>query len=207
MSRITGPRVSEWVPSELEAAYHRLETEATPVKSPQLTSIADPLEELADRVAERDFTRIAQMHAAPGDDPMVKKTSGQSGTPQEDMGGRRKRVSNILTFALKIQAAGVNRRLKHDIADQVPTLQPEVLKGLSLFEPEVSDQAFHAFEQYVEAKWPLRVYAIEPVIAQQNIADVMGRRTQSALDLVGAGLIGPAKARHGLRHRPPRGRR
>ena len=60
------------------------------------------------------------------------------------------------------------------------------------------EQAFRAFEQYVEAKWPLRVYAIEPVIAQQNIADVMGRRTQSALDLVGSGLIGPAKALTGF---------
>ena len=48
-------------------------------------------------------------------------------------------MANILAFALKIQAAGVNRRLKHDMADQVPTLTAEVLKGISLFEPEVSD--------------------------------------------------------------------
>ena len=163
-----------------------------------MTAAADPLEELADRVTERDYTRIAKLQAAPGGDPMVKKTSGQSSPLQEDLGSRRRRVNDILTFALKIQAAGVNRRLKHDIADQVPTITPEVLKNLSLFAPEVSEQAFRAFEQYVEAKWPLRVYAIEPVIAQQNIADVMGRRTQSALDLVGAGLIGPAKALTGF---------
>jgi hypothetical protein len=62
----------------------------------------------------------------------------------------------------------------------------------------VSDRAIRAFEHYVDAKWPLRVYAIEPVIAQQNVADVFGRRTQSALDLIGAGLVGPAKAVAGL---------
>ena len=70
------------------------------------------------------------------------------------------------------------------------------LKKLSLFEPEVSDAAFHAFEQYVEAKWPLRVYAIEPVIAQQNVADVFSRRSQSAFDLV---AIGRGRASEGDR--------
>ena len=110
----------------------------------------------------------------------------------DELGEERKRIENILSFALRIQAAGVNRRLKQDMVDQVASLNAEDLKRLSLFEPEVSDAAFHAFEQYVEAKWPLRVYAIEPVIAQQNVADVFGRRSQSALDLVGSGLIGPA---------------
>jgi hypothetical protein len=191
-------RVSEWVRRELEATYHYLEKAATPVRTTQLTSVSDPLEELADRVADRDFTRIAQMQASPAGDPMVKKTSSHANGGQEALGDRRRRVTNILAFALKIQAAGVNRRLKQDIADQVPTLQPEVLRNLSLFEPEVSEPAFRAFEQYVEAKWPLRVYAIEPVIAQQNIADVMGRRTQTALDLVSAGLIGPVQALTGF---------
>ena len=48
-----------------------------------------------------------------------------------------------------------------------------------------------AFEHYVNAKWPLRVYAIEPVIAQQNVADASSRRMQTALDLVGSGPAGP----------------
>jgi hypothetical protein len=187
-------RVSEWVRGELESTYHLLEEAATPGKSGGLVASADPLEEISDRVAHRDYTEIAQMHKSFAGDPMVKQTSGRASASAEELGSRRKRVVDILAFALKIQAAGVNQRLKHDMADQVPTLPPEVLKGFCLFEPEVSDQALHAFEQYVEAKWPLRVYAIEPVIAQQNVADVMGRRTQTALDLVGSGLIGPARA-------------
>jgi hypothetical protein len=188
-------RVSEWVRNELESAYHLLEDAATPTtRSAQLTTSADPLEELGDRLARRDFTRIAQMLPSPTSDTMVRKTGGQNVAAADELGGRRSHVVNIFAFALKIQAAGVNRRLKDDMVDQVPTLDAHAVKGYSLFEPEVSNQALHAFEQYVEAKWPLRVYAIEPVIAQQNVADVMGRRTQSALDLVGAGLIGPARA-------------
>ena len=110
---------------------------------------------------------------------------------------------NLLAFALRIQAAGVNRRLKQDMADQDPTLKREDLSGLSFFEPEVSDEAFHAFEHYVNAKWPLRVYAIEPVIAQQNVADAFSRRTQTAFDLVGSGPAGPVRAIAGLADRSP----
>ena len=121
-------------------------------------------------------------------------------------GERRKRVVNMLSFALQIQAAGVNRRLKQDMTDQDPTLKQETLKRLSFFEPEVSDEAFHAFEQYVNAKWPLRVYAIEPVIAQQNVADAFGRSKRSAFDLVGSGPIGPVEGARRNRGRPPRRR-
>ena len=56
-----------------------------------------------------------------------------------------------------------------------------------------------AFEHYVNAKWPLRVYAIEPVIAQQNVADASSRRTQTALDLIGSGPVGPLRAIAGTR--------
>ncbi len=189
-------RVSEWVRNELEASYHLLEEAAAPIKSGQPAAQLDPLEELADHVARRDFAeinRIAQTASYPLDDPMVKTASGKARSASDELAGRRMQVLNILAFALKIQAAGVNRRLKHDIADQVPDVDPKALRTLSLFEPEPSDQAFQAFEKYVNAKWPLRVYAIEPVIAQQNVADVFGRRTQTALDLVGSGLLAPAK--------------
>ena len=98
------------------------------------------------------------------------------------------RVVDIFSFALRIQAAGVNRRLKQDMADQDPELSPEDLKRMSFFEPEPSEEAMRVFQKYVDTKWPLRVYAIEPVIAQQNVADAFGRRKFSAIDLVGLGL-------------------
>ena len=56
----------------------------------------------------------------------------------------------------------------------------------------------HAFQKYVDMKWPLRVYAIEPVIAQQNVADAFGRRKFLALDLLGANSTGPLKALTGI---------
>ena len=187
-------RVSDWLRGELEASYHLMEQDATPELVGGLTVSADPLEELGDRIAGRDFARIAEMRVSRRADSNVQRTGGGAILAAETLGAHRKSVENVLAFALKVHAAGVNRRLKHDMADQVTTLHSDDLKKLSLFEPEVSDAAFHAFEQYVEAKWPLRVYAIEPVIAQQNVADVFSRRSQSALDLVESGVVGPAKA-------------
>ncbi len=105
---------------------------------------------------------------------------------------------SILSFALRIQAAGLNRRLKQDMADQAPELSFDVLKRMSFFESEPSDEALHAFQKYVDMKWPLRVYAIEPVIAQQNVADAFGRRKFSAIDLVGSATGGPLRALSGI---------
>ena len=84
------------------------------------------------------------------------------------------------------------------MVDQDPTLKPESLKKISFFEPNASEEAMRLFERYVDEKWPLRVYAIEPVIAQQNVADGFGRRTQSAFELAAVAPVGPLKALSGL---------
>ena len=50
---------------------------------------------------------------------------------------------NILAFALRIEAAGLNRRLKQDIVDQDPEFTREGLKRVSFFEPEPSEEALY----------------------------------------------------------------
>ncbi len=179
-------RVSEWLRAELEASYAFLEQAATPARTPGPAPSSDPLEELGDQVAGRDFDRIARIRPGRTEDPQVRQASGTVALTAIELEARRKAVVSMLAFALRIQAAGVNRRLKSDMLDQDPTLK-ERLRTLSFFDPEVSDEAFGAFEHYVNTKWPLRVYSIEPVIAQQNVADVFGRSRRSAFDLVGAG--------------------
>jgi len=190
-------RVAEWLRGELESAYHFMERAATPTRSAEVASAVDPLEELGSQVAERDFFRVAQMRAHGTDDSQVRRAGTQE-MQDDELGGRRMRVVRTLSFALQIQAAAVSRRLKQDMIDQDATLKPEYVKAFCFFEPEVSDQAFRAFEKYVNSKWPLRVYAIEPVIAQQNVADAFGRSRRSAFDLLGAGPIGPWKALAGI---------
>ncbi len=187
-------RIEQWLREELESFYHLLEKAATPDRSTGILAYNDPLEDLGDQVTQRDFSRIAQIQLNGRVDPQLKQVSAQALGEDNKREGRRDRVVNVLAFALQIQAASINRRLKHDMLDQDSTLKAENLKGLSFFEPEVTDEAFHAFENYVKIKWPLRVYAIEPVIAQQNVADAFGRSKRLAFDLVGAVPVGPWKA-------------
>ena len=202
MSRTTAVRGSRNGSEEsCESSYHLLEEAATPAKTADAR-----LENRSTRRAWRLDPQARFPANRPGPTPQDERLArhddcdGRSGPPDEPM-EQRSRVVNILSFALRIQAAGVNRRLKQDIADQDPTLNPEALKRISFFEPEPSDEAFQIFQKYVNMKWPLRVYAIEPVIAQQNVADAFSRRKLSAIDLVGSAYAGPLEG--ALRDRRP----
>ncbi len=191
-------RLAEWLRGELESSYHLLEEAAKPTMTADLASRTDPLEELGDSILKRDFPRIAQAQPRKKNDTLVMKTAMRGSARPDDPMEQRSRVVNILSFALRIQAASVNRRLKQDIVDQDPAQNAEILKRVSFFEAEPSDEAVQIFQKYVDIKWPLRVYAIEPVIAQQNVADAFGRRKLSTIDLVGSAYFGPMKALSGI---------
>jgi hypothetical protein len=191
-------RIEGWLRSELESFYYLFQKGVTPDPSARTMAAADPLEELGEQVARREFARVAQIEPSGRLDPEVKPVSGQAPDAEGKLERQRNQVVNVLAFAMKIQAASINRRLKLDMLDQDPNLNLESLKGLSFFEPEISDAAFRAFEDYVITKWPLRVYAIEPVIAQQNVADAFGRTRRTALDLASIIPIGPWRALAGI---------
>jgi len=192
-------RVADWLRGELEASYQLLEEAATPVRAGQSVAMLDPLEEVGDLVMHRDYTKLARLQLASTQDQQVLRAGGRaSRLEDDDPGAHRRRTSNFLGYALRIQAAAVNRRLKQDMIDQDPALKPDALKKVCFFEPNASEEAMRLFEKYVDEKWPLRVYAIEPVIAQQNVADGFGRRTQSAFDLAAVAPLGPLKALSGL---------
>ncbi len=167
-------RIADWLRTELVSHYHLFEVASRQAKTGGLRASTDPLEELGESIATRDFPRIAS--SQPGGrsrDVRVVQASTASAQAMDE----RARVVNILTFGLQIQAAGLNQRLKSDICDQLPELSRDALRQFSFFEPEMTDQALAVFQKYVDTKWPLRVYAIEPVIAQQNVADALSRRS------------------------------
>jgi hypothetical protein len=192
-------RVADWLRGELEASYHLLEDAAAPSRSGQRIAACDPLEEIGELIVHRDYVRLARLQPAVGRDSQVLQTSGTLDAAVGDgPAAARRRVSDFLGFALRIQAAAVNRRLKQDMVDQDPSLRQQNLKNTSFFDPEAPDEVMRLFEKYVNAKWPLRVYAIEPVIAQQNVADAFGRRTGSTLELAASAPVGPLKLLGGI---------
>lgn len=195
-------RIADWLRGELETSYQLLEEAATP-RTKQVSQNAppavDPLEEIGDLVIRKQYTHLAALQPGRVGDPRVMRAGGQSVPPgPDDPGTRRREIQAILGFALRIQAAAVNRRLKQDMVDQDNLVMPDKLKTISFFQPNPSKEALAYFERYVNTKWPLRVYAIEPVIAQQNVADGYGRRTQIGFDLAGTAPVAPLKVLGGL---------
>jgi hypothetical protein len=193
-----GARIGEWLRGELEASYHLLEETAAPRHVGQRVAAVDPLEEIGDHVVHRNYEKVAALQSLSIRDNQVLLASGQASHTVPGDVTRRRRTSDLLAFALRIQAAAVNRRLKQDMVDQDPTLRQQNLKNTSFFDPEAPPEVIELFEKYVNAKWPLRVYAIEPVIAQQNVADAFGRRTQTGLEVAAAAPLGPLRVLSGL---------
>ncbi|MDG3004505.1 hypothetical protein [Paludisphaera mucosa] len=199
-----GARIADWLRGEFEASYALLEQAAAPAASGQAAatgqgqgqnqaaSEVDPLESLGTMIARRDFPKLAAMRPR-ADDSSVMLASGANDPPDEAASNRR-RTLDALGFVLRIQAAALNARLKQDIVDQVPEIRREDLRHVNFFRADSSDEAFAVFQKYTNVKWPLRVYAIEPVIAQQNVADSVARRSTSGLDLIGGVPLGPFRA-------------
>ncbi|WP_165067642.1 hypothetical protein [Paludisphaera rhizosphaerae] len=202
-------RVAEWLRGEFEASYSILEQTASPklaaraaasgqaVATPVVPVDSDPLEDLGALIARRDFPKLAAMRPK-AEDSGVMLASTTGGTIDQAAANRRRSL-DAFAFVLKIQAAALNTRLKQDIIDQIPEyrsdLLREELRRTNFFDPEGSEHAFEVFQRYTTTKWPLRVYAIEPVIAQQNVADSVARRSSSGLDLIGGvPAFGPFRA-------------
>jgi hypothetical protein len=193
-----GARVSEWLRAELDASYTLLEQAATPqpASSGQTANRVDPLERMGALVVQRDFNEVSKLRQTGLGDPSVMLAGGvqaQSQRPNDPLAAQRQKALRIFGFALRVQASALNARLKQDIADQLPDVTMDDLRKLNFFEPNASEEAVHVFERYTNAKWPLRVYAIEPVIAQQNVADAVGRHSLSAFDFLGGMPVGPFK--------------
>ena len=92
---------------------------------------------------------------------------------------------DILVFALIVQSAFVDRNIKEDM--EVTGRRAECAWGdpsnYFFFEPEPSLEARMAFNAYVEKKWPIHVFSIDPAIDQQNELDAYSRRSEFQLAL------------------------
>lgn len=192
-------RISEWLREELEASYHLLEEAAAPKRSGQKLAAVDPLEAIGGMVVRRDYEQLASLQSQSIRDNQVLRAGGQHhSTTRDELANQRRRTLDLLGFALRIHAAAVNRRLKQDMIDQDPSLRQRNLENTSFFDPEAPPEVVAIFERYVNTKWPLRVYAIEPVIAQQNVADAFGRRLQSGFEVGASAPLASLKVISGL---------
>ena len=87
-----------------------------------------------------------------------------------------------LAWAILVEASLLNDRLVQDMKEAT------VSKGcaacladvqcLDFYNPMPSPQARAAFNEYVRCRWPIQVFALDPVTQDQNVADAYARRRE-----------------------------
>lgn len=106
-----------------------------------------------------------------------------------------------LAWCIIVNAALLNDRLMQDMAavaadkEAFACYQPGIWAGFYYPTPAPEDIA--TFNQYVQARWPVHVFAIDPVADEQNIAEVFSQRRELQLAMaagVASGNISPSAA-------------
>lgn len=111
---------------------------------------------------------------------------------------RRIKAVDILVFALIVQSAFVDRKIKEDM--EITARRSGCDWGdpwsYLFLEPYPSPEARSAFNAYVEKKWPIHVFSIDPSIDQQNELDAYSRRSELQLALAVAVATGRMNVRN-----------
>lgn len=116
-------------------------------------------------------------------------------------GAVKHNATATLAWAIVVDAALINELLVKDI-ESVATAKGcecNVAQGLCFVGPQemISPEAHEAFRRYVECRWPIIAFSLDPVTQDQNIADVFSRRRELQLAVAAAvatGNVSPAAA-------------
>ncbi len=86
-------------------------------------------------------------------------------------GNLEHRASGTLVWGIHVLSRLLNERLIEDMQRYgvAEVCVPETY--LAFYGPDPSPEARAAFSAYVAARWPLRIFTIDPVVTEQNIAD------------------------------------
>ncbi len=91
---------------------------------------------------------------------------------------------DYFVFALMAESVILNRQLRHDVSivfERAGRACPGEV--LNYYDPIPSVEARRVFNEYVELKWPLHVFTIDPVADQQNMLDVFSMRSELQMAL------------------------
>jgi hypothetical protein len=131
-------------------------------------------------------------HAAAAGDPAgICCESGQPVTPI------CRTTTAVLAWAILVESALLNDRLLTDAREAATArghaAAPEGLAG-PFYGPDPSPEARATFASYVRTRWPLRVFALDPVSEEQNVDDSYARRRELQIAMAMASASGPLNA-------------
>jgi hypothetical protein len=98
-----------------------------------------------------------------------------------------KTLTAALGWGLLVESSLLNEQLNQDY------YEARIAKGMAsdcgprqcyaFYGPDPSPQARQAFIEYVECRWPVRVFALDPVVEMQNVEDSYSRHRQLQIAL------------------------
>lgn len=118
--------------------------------------------------------------------------------------GKNHTVTADLAWCLYVDSLLLNERLVRDIKKTFGNTpnSPADPGWMPYYEPDPPQEACDAFAEYVKIRWPIHVFALDPVINEQNIADVRSIYRQMQMSVAVAyatGGIGTSAALQAMR--------
>ncbi|MBT6155823.1 MAG: hypothetical protein HOK71_21560 [Planctomycetaceae bacterium] len=169
-ARIHNLDVQEFLKDELMAAYDFL-------YSPKNVHLWNHVDGLSDVIRSGGPKALSDRQTA-FDSSLPEQSSN---TDNEDP----YRIAKDLAWCILVESALLDAQMHDDMkrvaADKgcscaVPVQYP-------LYTPEPPPEAVQAFKEYVKCRWPIHVFAIDPVTQDQNVADAFSRRRETQLAL------------------------
>jgi len=99
-----------------------------------------------------------------------------------------------LAWAILVESALLDARLAADIAATTPGGSGLPCLAGPFFGPTPSAEARAVFADYVQRRWPIRVFALDPVIDEQNVEESFARRREAQIAMAVAFASGRTSA-------------
>ncbi len=127
------------------------------------------------------------------------------GAVLEKAGGEDRAIhatAAALAWAVIVESALLNDQLVQDMRESASAKNCACAPAawLPYFLPAPPAEARQAFNDYVRCRWPIHVFALDPVTQQQNIADTFSGRRELQLAMSLAFVSGNISARNMMRY-------
>ena len=193
---------------ELQAAYDLLQ-------QPAVRDVWDtlPAWNLAELVRGRRANELEQRRCE-----FLTRLGGESGAPADQSPTNPccntprchalcRSITGVLAWSILVESALLNERLIEDMREAASSqgriTPPGGQWAGPFYGPDPSLPARAAFNDYVRLRWPVRIFALDPVVQEQNIEDMYSKQRElqitMALATAGGRLNSQAASRYARR--------
>jgi hypothetical protein len=103
----------------------------------------------------------------------------------------------VLAWGILVESALLDQRLREDIRESATALGrpcPAIEYAGPFYGPDPAPEARAAFADYVRTRWPIRVFALDPAVEEQNVDETYSRRRELQIALALAAASGRLNA-------------